>query len=105
MSKLKKIKNKKFVPSEYSCSNCGSDSNKMCWVNGICENCRDKPLKGKKTIEITKPILIFFSFCMFPIAIIEIILNLFSLGFYNKISKKSLTAKLGSYIAKKQLEL
>jgi len=101
MNELKHFGNSFGGPEKDVCQTCGNESSTHNWVNGVCKSCQPQ----KKSIDITKPYLMWLSAFIFIVAIFELCLNLATLGYYNKwMRPNTLTTRLGKYIVRKQLE-
>jgi len=77
MNELKHFGNSFGGPDKDVCQSCGNESSTMYWQDGVCKSCQDG---RKKTLEITTPFLMVLAMMMFPLAIIEILLNIATLG-------------------------
>jgi hypothetical protein len=104
MSDLKHFGNSFGGPDKDVCRACGNESSTHDWINGVCRSCQTEALTDR-SIDITKVYLKWLTLCVFLIAIVELVLNLATLGFYSKwMSPNTLTTRLGKYIVRKELE-
>jgi hypothetical protein len=100
MSDLQHFGSSIFGPDKDVCQTCGNESSTHNWRDGVCKSCQQK-----KSIDITKPYLMWLSAFIFIVAIFELCLNLATLGYYSKwMRPNTLTTRLGKYIVRKQLE-
>lgn len=103
MSDLKHFGNSMFGPDKDVCQTCGVESNTHNWYNGTCKSCQDK--SKRKSVNITKVYLKWLTLLVFIVAMLEMCLNLATLGFYSKWMKpRTLATRLGKYIVRKELE-
>jgi len=101
MSELKHFGNSMFGPDKDVCRTCGNESSTYNWVNGVCKNCQEP---DGHIIYVSKSYLKVLAILIFPIAMVEVIINLVTFGLYTKITGVAFAGRLGSYIARKELE-
>jgi hypothetical protein len=101
MSDLKHFGNSFGGADKDVCRACGNESSTHDWINGVCKSCQTEALTDR-SINITKVYLKWLTVCVFLIAIVELVLNFATLGFYSKMMKaNTLVIRLSKFTFKK----